>query len=116
MAVRGVTVRIVVDDLGASVPFYEAITGEAAVRFSYGDVELARLGGFLLLAGPPAAIVALTRVSATILVDDVPAVAALVQEHGGEILSGPHDGTSGRNLVARHPDGAVFEYVDRTRT
>lgn len=115
MTVRGVTVRVVVDDLDASVRFYEALTGESAERFSYGEVSLARVSGFLLLEGPPAALVALTWVTATILVDDVAEVAEAVRAFGGEIVSGPHEVASGRNLVARHPDGAVFEYIDRRR-
>jgi predicted enzyme related to lactoylglutathione lyase len=113
VAVRGVTVRIVVDDLDDVVSFYEALTGEAPERFSYGEVSLARVGGFLLLSGAPTALVALTWVSATILVDDVEEVAEVVREFGGEVVSGPHEVTSGRNLVARHPDGSMFEYIDR---
>ncbi len=113
MAVRGVTVRVVVEELDAAVSFYEALTGETAERFSYGQVSLARIGGFLLLSGAPAALVALTWVNATILVDDVDEVAEVVRDFGGEVVSGPHDVTSGRNLVARHPDGSMFEYIDR---
>ncbi len=113
MAVRGITVRVVVDDLDAAVSFYEALTGEAAERFSYGQVSLARIGGFLLLSGAPAALVSLTWVNATILVDDVDAVVDAVRHFGGEVVSGPHDVVSGRNLVARHPDGSMFEYIDR---
>ncbi len=116
MGVRGVTVRVVVDDLDGAVSFYEALTGEEAEPFRYGQVSLARIGGFLLLAGAPAALVALTWVNATILVDDVEEVAEVVRRFGGEIVSGPHDVTSGQNLVARHPDGSMFEYIDRRRT
>ncbi len=113
MAVRGITVRVVVEDLDGAVSFYEALTGEVAERFAYGQIALARVGGFLLMSGTPAALVALTWVNATILVDDVEEVAAAVREFGGEVVSGPHDVTSGRNLVARHPDGSMFEYIDR---
>ncbi len=113
MAVRGITVRVVVDELDPAVSFYEALTGEVAERFSYGQVSLARIGGFLLLSGAPAALVSLTWVNATILVDDVDEVAEVVHRFGGEVVSGPHDVTSGRNLVARHPDGSMFEYIDR---
>lgn len=115
MAVRGVTVRVVVDDLDNAVSFYEALTGDVGERFTYGEVSLARVGGFLLLAGAPAALVALTWVNATILVDDVNEVAEVVRQFGGEVVSGPHDVASGRNLVARHPDGSMFEYIDRRR-
>ncbi|MFN2556036.1 MAG: VOC family protein [Nitriliruptorales bacterium] len=113
MAIRGITVRVVVEDLDDAVSFYEALTGEVAERFAYGQVSLARIGGFLLLSGAPAALVALTWVNATILVDDIDDVADVVREFGGEIVSGPHDAASGRNLVARHPDGSRFEYIDR---
>ncbi len=113
MAVRGITVRVVVEEIDDAVSFYQALTGEVAERFSYGEISLARVGGFLLLAGAPAALVALTWVNATILVDDVDEVAEIVRQFGGEVVSGPHDVASGRNLVARHPDGSMFEYIDR---
>jgi hypothetical protein len=32
---------------------------------------------------------------------------------GAQIVAGPKETPIGRNLVARHPDGSVFEYVDR---
>lgn len=34
-------------------------------------------------------------------------------ELGADIIAGPVPTPVGRNLIVRHPDGAVYEYVDR---
>jgi hypothetical protein len=42
--------------------------------------------------------------------------AAEPAEVGAEIIAGPVPTPVGRNLIARHPDGSVFEYVDAVTT
>jgi hypothetical protein len=32
---------------------------------------------------------------------------------GARVVAGPVPTPAGRNLIALHPDGSVFEYVDR---
>ncbi len=32
---------------------------------------------------------------------------------GADVIAGPVPTPVGRNLIARHPDGAIYEYVDR---
>jgi predicted enzyme related to lactoylglutathione lyase len=49
-----------------------------------------------------------------VLVDDLDGVQALLDAHGGEILSGPKQVPTGRNVIVRHPGGVVFEYVEHT--
>ncbi|NUW46462.1 hypothetical protein [Nonomuraea rhodomycinica] len=84
MAARTTYARIYVDDLDTALPTFEALTGERpGLRFSYRDLELAGIGGCLLVAGTPEA-----------------------------LLDGPNDVPTGRNLTIRHPGGAVVEYVE----
>lgn len=113
MEILGTTLRICVDDLDRSVLFYERLTGSQALRFDRGGVSVAAVGCFLLMSGPAAEIDVLRKVTATIAVTDLDAARATLTEIGAQVLVGPVPTPVGRNLIALHPDGAVFEYVDR---
>lgn len=104
-----VLVRVFVDDLDAALPLYESLAGTEAERFTFRGVQLARVGPFLLLAGDTAAY---RDRSATIEVRDLDEVLRALAEAGGEVVEGPTPGPKGARLIARHPDGAVFEYIE----
>jgi predicted enzyme related to lactoylglutathione lyase len=108
--VIGVLARVFVDDLDAALPVYRDLAGgRPAQRFAFKGVELARVGPFLLLSGDTAPF--RDRV-ATILVRDVDAVADAITRAGGDLVDGPAPGPNGRRLIAAHPDGSVFEYIE----
>lgn len=113
MEILGTTLRICVEDLEASVPFYERLAGSRALRFERGGVSVAAVGCFLLMSGPQQELDVLRKVAATIAVEDVDAARDVLSESGARILAGPLPSPAGRNLIAMHPDGSVFEYVDR---
>lgn len=113
MEILGTTLRICVDDLEASAAFYERLTGAPPLRFERGGVRVAAVGCFLLMSGPEAELEILRKVSATIAVKDVDEARATLSEVGARILAGPVETPAGRNLIAVHPDGSVFEYADR---
>ncbi|MEU6947562.1 VOC family protein [Streptomyces sp. NPDC046332] len=113
MEILGSTLRICVDELEPAVDFYERLTGSPALRFERGGVSVAAVGCFLLMSGPEAELEVLRKVSATISVQDVDAAFTALAEAGAKILAGPVPTPVGRNLIAAHPDGSVFEYVDR---
>jgi predicted enzyme related to lactoylglutathione lyase len=109
--VIGVIARVVVDDLDRAIPLYQGISGETDVqRFGFGDVELASVGPFLLLAGNTAPYA--NRV-ATLLVHDLAPIVAEIERAGGALLDGPAPGPNGDRLIARNPDGAIFEYIQK---
>ena len=109
--IAAVIARVVVDDLDRAIPLYQALSGVAEVqRFGFGGVRLASVGPFLLLSGDTAAY--RDRV-ATLLVRDLAAVVTAVERAGGQILDGPAPGPNGDRLIARNPDGAVFEYIHK---
>jgi hypothetical protein len=69
-----VLARVFVADLDAAIPLYEELAQARAEKFGFRDVELARVGPFLLLAGNTAAyrdrtatiqVTSLTRVKAS---------------------------------------------------
>jgi hypothetical protein len=83
--IRGVLARVFVSDLDAVLPLYSELAGTTEVRrFGFRDVELAQVGPFLLLAG----------------------------NTGAEVVEGPSAAPNGARLIARHPDGSVFEYIE----
>ncbi|MFJ3669205.1 VOC family protein [Streptomyces sp. NPDC090106] len=113
MDILGTTLRVCVDDLEAAVPFYERLAGGPALRFERGGVEVAAVGCFLLMSGPESELEVLRKVAATIAVEDVDEAYRLLSDLGARIVAGPVASPAGRNLIVMHPDGAVYEYVDR---
>ncbi|OIJ67871.1 VOC family protein [Streptomyces mangrovisoli] len=113
MEILGTTLRVCVDDLEAAVSFYERLAGAAALRFERGGVQVAAVGCFLLMSGPEAELDVLRTVAATIAVKDVEETAAVLTELGARVVAGPVATPAGRNLIAVHPDGSVYEYADR---
>lgn len=113
MEILGTTLRICVDDLDGAVVFYERVTGAAAQRFERGGVSVAAVGCFLLMSGPAAEIDVLRKVTATVAVSDVDEASKVLTASGAQIVAGPVATPVGRNLIALHPDGSIFEYADR---
>ncbi|MGW2479989.1 VOC family protein [Streptomyces sp. NPDC001571] len=113
MEILGTTLRICVDDLDSAIVFYERVTGSQALRFDRGGVSVAAVGAFLLMSGPEEEIEVLRKVAATVAVKDVDEANATLTAAGARVVAGPVATPAGRNLIALHPDGSVFEYVDR---
>ncbi|MER6673291.1 VOC family protein [Streptomyces sp. NPDC000983] len=113
MEILGATLRVCVEDLEAAVPFYERLAGGRAQRFGRGGVEVAAVGCFLLMSGPEEELEVLRKVAATIAVKDVAETRDVLVELGAHVVAGPLATPAGRSLVAMHPDGTVYEYVDR---
>jgi predicted enzyme related to lactoylglutathione lyase len=49
--------------------------------------------------------------TATVVVDSLDPVLDALRKAGGELLEAPNEVPNGTRIVARHPDGAVFEYM-----
>lgn len=113
MDILGATLRVCVDDLETAVPFYERLAGGRAQRYERGGVQVAAVGCFLLMSGPEAELEVLRRVAATIAVEDVEEAHRVLTESGAQVVAGPLSTPAGRNLIAVHPDGMVYEYADR---
>jgi hypothetical protein len=111
--IRQVIARVLVEDLDSAIPLYQGLAGAAeARRFGFRDVELAAVGPFLLLSGPGAA--AYSDRAATLVVGDLSLVIAELRRAAARIVEGPAPSPGGTRLIARHPDGAVFEYIEAT--
>ncbi|MBO0867631.1 MAG: VOC family protein [Micromonosporaceae bacterium] len=107
--ITAVIARVFVDDIDQVLPLYQRLAGVDQVkRFGFRGVELASVGPFLLLSGDTAAY--RDRV-ATLQVERLAPVIAALGEAGAEIVEGPSSTPNGERLIARHPDGSVFEYI-----
>ncbi|MFL4906080.1 hypothetical protein ACJ6WF_23605 [Streptomyces sp. MMS24-I2-30] len=113
MAVLATFARVHVDDLAVALPAFVRLTGEQPrLRFSHRGLELAAIGGFLLLAGTAEALAPFRATHATAIVESVDEALRITEEHGGEILNGPDEVPTGRNVTVRLPGGAIVEYVE----
>jgi hypothetical protein len=116
MQVLATLARLYVEDLDRTLPLLSELTGEEpGVRFANGGLELASVGGFLLVAGSEEDLAPYREVQSTALVDDLDGVRKLIDVHGGEVLSGPNQVSTGRNMTVRHPGGVIIEYVEHSQ-
>ncbi|MFJ1653550.1 VOC family protein [Streptomyces sp. NPDC088337] len=113
MEILGTSLRVCVNDLDTAVPFYEGLAGARALRFEQAGVQVAAVGCFLLMSGPESQLEVLRKVAATIAVEDVDEAHRVLTGLGAQIVAGPVPTPVGRNLIALHPDGTVYEYMDR---
>jgi predicted enzyme related to lactoylglutathione lyase len=107
--IRAMIADVEVESLEAAIPLYRELAGDVEVRrFPYRDLELALVGPFLLCSGPLEEHVSQT---ATVIVGSLDPVLEALSKAGAEVLEAPNEVPNGTRIVARHPDGSVFEYM-----
>ncbi|GAB2742561.1 VOC family protein [Kitasatospora kifunensis] len=115
MTVLKTYARLWPTELDLALPLFTELTGRPVdLRVAFGDLELATVGDFLLIAGPPEAQLPFRRQTATVVVDDLDAARATLIDHGASELTEELTGPTGRYLFARHADGSEAEYVEWT--
>lgn len=103
------------DEIETSITFYEKLMGEeCSLQFSYelAGITLATVGNVLLIAGPGKRLEKFQRVQATLMVDSLDDFRAMLIEQGAEILDDAKPLPMGNNMLVRHPDGNVVEYIE----
>jgi len=78
-------------------------------------IEIAVVGGFIILAGSAEVLAPIRHVQAVITVDSLDDTADWLKEKGAVILHAARDAATGCNLVARNPDGLVVEYFEAAK-
>ena len=107
--IRAMVANVEVENLDAAIPLYRELAGDVEVRrFPYKELEVALVGPFLLYSGPLDTHVSQT---ATVIVDSLDPVLDALGGAGAELLEKPNEVPNGTRIVARHPDGSVFEYM-----
>lgn len=105
--------RLWTDELDQSLALLRELTGaEPDLRFAFDSIELAAIGDFLVVAGPPAERARYSHASATVIVDDLDTLTMTLATAGAEITTPESTSVTGRFLYARHRGGAEVEYVE----
>lgn len=102
------------EDLDAAVAFHEALLGQTAqLRFDYPEMQLrlAQVASILFIAGTEQSLAPFTATHMTFMVDDVRAFEAHLPTVGATIVNATKAVPTGWNMLARHPDGTLVEYV-----
>ncbi len=116
MKVNKVFTRIYVNDMDSALHFYEMLLGKKArprVHYPKMNLELAFVGSLLLVAGTEEELRPFKDIKATFLVDSVDEFAEFLKESGAHIIGRPEHVPTGKNMIARHPDGTLVEYLER---
>lgn len=103
------------DELDEAVAFYEALIGETArLRFDYPEYELrlAQVASILFIAGTNESLKPFTATHLTFLVDDIEAYAEYLPTIGANVVEAPKAVPTGQNMLVRHPDNSLIEYVE----
>jgi hypothetical protein len=107
--IRTMIANVKVENLDDAIPLYQDLAGDMEVRrFPYRELELALVGPFLLYSGPLEKYVSQ---NATVIVESLTPVLDALDKADAEILEAPNEVPNGTRIVARHPDGSVFEYM-----
>ncbi|HKU94405.1 MAG TPA: VOC family protein [Vineibacter sp.] len=117
MKVLNILVRryLPLDGLDASVRFHEQIIGQKArLRFHYPEhsLELAQVGSILFIAGSAESLAPFVNTHATFMVEGIADFARHLPTVGAAVIDGPKDVPTGQNMLVRHPDGTLIEYVE----
>ncbi|MEU9482583.1 VOC family protein [Streptomyces decoyicus] len=115
MSILKTYARLWTDDLDRALPLLAELTGaEPDLRLAFHSVELAAIGDFLVIAGPAEERAKYAHASATVVVEDLDALAMTLQAADATVTTPTTSGPTGRFLYARHADGSEVEYVEWT--
>ncbi|MGH7869996.1 MAG: VOC family protein [Candidatus Dormibacteraceae bacterium] len=115
-----VMVRILMtpEQLETAITLYERLLRVPCdLRFEYPEMSLrlASIGNVLLIAGNETALESFRATAMTLLVASLDEYLERFDALGVEVVSPPKAVPTGRNLLARHPDGTLVEYVEHRR-
>lgn len=103
------------DQLEKTIHFYESLFGEkSCLRFKYPELglELAQVNSLLFIAGTDQALTAFKATQATFLVDSIQEWKTWLIKNGAIILKEPKSVPTGINMLVKHSEGTLFEYVE----
>jgi predicted enzyme related to lactoylglutathione lyase len=107
-------------ELDGAIEFYEKLLGVESDMYmsippepadSRGGLNLATVGGFLILEGSSEQLAPFRATVGTLLVDDIGPYFARLASLGAEVVHLPTERLGGAGFTVRHPDGTVIEYV-----
>ncbi|MEH3041773.1 MAG: VOC family protein [Sphingomonas paucimobilis] len=117
MQILNILVRryLPLNEFDTAVGFYERLIGQARrLSFDYPeyDLKLAQVASILFIAGTDDSLAPFRATDATFLVEGLDAFAAHLPTTGSIIVEAAKPVPTGRNMLVRHPDGMLVEYVE----
>ena len=115
MKITQILTRIYVNEIEPAISFHEELTDEkCANRFEYkqANLEIARVGNFLIIAGSNDALRSFRDTSATLSVDSLSACKELLVQNGSTVIQDIRQVPTGFKMIIKHKGGSVFEYVE----
>ena len=104
--------RVVTGDMESTLTTLRALTGkDVDLRFTAGQIEIAAVGNFCIIAAPPEQQGALREVVGPVVVDDLLQTRTDLLQHGAVIVQECFDAPTGTVLYARNIDGVVVEWL-----
>lgn len=108
--------RINVNNLDTVLPFYEELLNlKTEMRFKFSALELASIGNFLFIAGKEEDLQPFINTKVTLLVDSIADFKTYLERNGAQIVRGPMEVPTGKNMTVKHPDGSLIEYVEHLK-
>jgi len=116
VGIRNVLIRryLLLNQFDDALAFYEDLFGEKArLRFDYeaAGLKLAQVASLLLIGGAAEQLEGFKATQATFLVRDIDASEHSLIASGCQILRPIKDVPTGHNMLVKHPDGMIVEYV-----
>jgi predicted enzyme related to lactoylglutathione lyase len=117
MRILNILVRrcLPLDRFDETIAFHETLIGQKArLAFDYPEygLKLSQVASILFIGGTPESLAPFTATHATFLVDDIENYARHLPTLGAEVLEAPKPVPTGWNMLVRHPDGMLVEYVE----
>ena len=107
--------RIYVKDMDSAIHFYKELTHDSMGRrfeMPQFKIEVASVGDLLIICGEEEHLAPFKKTTATFFVDSLDDFKNFLESNGAEILTGPSQVPTGRNMTVQHPDGTIIEYVE----
>jgi predicted enzyme related to lactoylglutathione lyase len=110
--------RFYANDADSAIAFYENLFDEkCSRRFTYKEInlEIARVGAVLIIAGSNEALQPFRTTQATFLVDSIHAYRDFLLKNGASIIRDLQNVPTGINMTVQHFDGTIVEYVEHKK-
>ncbi|WP_027398947.1 glyoxalase/bleomycin resistance/dioxygenase family protein [Anaerovorax odorimutans] len=116
MKVKQILNRIYVNEMDQVVTFYENLLREkCSMRFEHKQfhLEVAQVGSILIIGGSDEVLKSFRDTKAVFIVDSIIEFKDFLLENGAMIMKDIKETPTGVNMIVKHLDGTIAEYVEQ---
>lgn len=106
---------IPISEMEDTVLFYENLMNQKArLRFEYPEMKLrlAQVASILIIAGDEVSLAPFIHTDATYYVSNIEGYSQHLPRIGAQIIEKIQEVPTGKNMLVKHPDGQLIEYVE----